>query len=159
MVTQRNKGLWRFACFPLIAPLVFTLLWVVLFPPSVRAMDILLGTGEAGSFSHFTGRTVCRIVNRHVPDLNCKVIPATGDIHNLTNLQGGSIDIALVDSRMLNDAFTQAGYFEFLEPGIFLRPKLEIWRGDETRTESHKNSTDETRTQTRSDDRRCNRTP
>ena len=96
-------------------PIISLFLIVGLFPSAVNAFDILLGTGEAGTFSHFTGRTICRIINKHAEDMNCKTVPAPDDVHNLTNLQGGSLDIGLIDSRMLHDAVKKTGYFEFLD--------------------------------------------
>ncbi|MEN8245327.1 MAG: TAXI family TRAP transporter solute-binding subunit [Thermodesulfobacteriota bacterium] len=86
-----------------------------LFPFCVHAFDIHLGTGEPGTFSHFTGRMLCRVINSHTGDLNCQAVPAPDDVHNLTNLQGGSLDIGLVDSRMLFDAVNKSGHFEFLD--------------------------------------------
>jgi hypothetical protein len=86
-----------------------------LFPFSANALDILLGTGEAGTFSHFTGRTICRMIKRHADDINCKTVPAPDDVHNLTNLRGGALDIGLIDSRLLHDAINKTGYFEFLD--------------------------------------------
>lgn len=96
---------------------LFIALWllVTLLPSSSPAFDILIGTGEAGSFSHFSGRTICRIINRNVDDLHCTAAPAANDVHNLTNLQGGSLDIGLVDSRMLYDAVSGKGDFEFFD--------------------------------------------
>ena len=85
------------------------------FPYSAHALDILLGTGETGTFSHFTGRTICRVMNKHSSDVNCKTVPAPGDMHILTNLQDGALDIGLIDSRMLHDAMNKTGYFEFLD--------------------------------------------
>lgn len=96
-------------------PIIGACLIIGLFPNVANALDILLGTGEAGTFSHFTGRTICRIINRDTDELNCKTVPAPGDVHNLTNLQGGALDIALIDSRMLHDAIDKKGYFEFLD--------------------------------------------
>ena len=86
-----------------------------LAPLSADAFDIVLGTGEVESFSHFAGRIVCRVINRHAPDLRCQVQPAADEMDNLTNLQGGSLDIGLVDSRMLHDAVHKSGYFKFLD--------------------------------------------
>ncbi|MBW2193333.1 MAG: TAXI family TRAP transporter solute-binding subunit [Deltaproteobacteria bacterium] len=97
------------------ALIICAFLIVGLFPFSAHALDILFGTGEAGTFSHFTGRTICRIMNRHSSDMNCKTVPATGDVHILTNLQDGALDIGLIDSRMLYDAMDKTGYFEFLD--------------------------------------------
>lgn len=86
-------------------------------PNPAFGLDLLLGTGETGTFSHFAGRTVCRIIDRHAEGLNCTTVPAPGDVHNLTNLQGGSLDLALVDARMLYDARRKAGDFRFLDIG------------------------------------------
>jgi uncharacterized protein len=88
---------------------------VMLAPSSSPAFDIHIGTQESGSFSHFIGRTICRIINMHIDDLQCSVVPATNHVHNLTNLQGGSLDICLVDSRMLYDAVAGKGLFEFFD--------------------------------------------
>lgn len=93
----------------------FAWLLVVLVPLSSSAFDIRIGTGETGSFSHFTGRTICRIINKQVKDLHCTVVPTVSQVYNLTNLQGGSIDISLVDSRMLYDAVARKGNFEFFD--------------------------------------------
>ena len=88
---------------------------IAILPFSANAFDILLGTGESETFSHFAGRILCRVINRHSNDLNCKTVPGSGDVHNLTNLQGGSLDIGLIDSRMLHDAMNKSGYFEFFD--------------------------------------------
>jgi len=89
--------------------------FLVAFSPRVtHAYELLMGTGEDGSFSYFTGRTVCRLISMD-PELTCKAIPAPDSSHNLTNLRGGSLDIALIDSRMLHDAFNNSGYFKFLD--------------------------------------------
>ena len=77
---------------------------------------MLLGTGVAGGFSHFTGRAICRILNRSPGELNCQVIACVRTIiDNLTNLNGGSLDLALLDSRLLYDAMTRKGQFQFLD--------------------------------------------
>jgi len=68
-----------------------------------NALDILIGTSKAGTSSHFTGRLIERVVSKQVKDFNCKTVPASGDIHNLTNLLEGSLDISLIDSRMLHE--------------------------------------------------------
>ena len=80
-----------------------------------NALDILIGTSKAGTSSHFTGRLIERVVSKQVKDFNCKTVPASGDIHNLTNLLEGSLDISLIDSRMLHDAINKIGNFKFLD--------------------------------------------
>jgi len=89
-------------------------LLVAFLPPASHAYELLLGTGEKGSFSHFTGKTICRLISLD-SELSCKPVPAPDSSHNLTNLRSGSLDIALIDSRMLHDAFNNSGYFKFLD--------------------------------------------
>lgn len=94
---------------------IFIAVWVSVFPMVASAEDIFLGTETAGTFSHFVGRTICRAINRHAETMNCQVVPAPDSIHNLTNLQGGSLDMGIVDSHLLVDAVNQAGRFAFLD--------------------------------------------
>jgi len=88
---------------------------VCVLPVSVHAYDILLGTEAPGSFSYFTGRMLCRMINTQVDGINCQQVASADDITNLTNLQGGSLDLNLVDSRTLFDAINKTGNFEFLD--------------------------------------------
>jgi TRAP transporter TAXI family solute receptor len=101
-------------CFKLSFVLAVWLI-VMLAPPSSFAFDIRIGTEESGSFSHFSGRTICRIIEKQLDELQCTVVPADGHVHNLTNLQGGSLDLCIVDSRMLFDAVAGKGLFEFFD--------------------------------------------
>ena len=115
MVTSEKKKniclIWPFKPVPLICVIIIA----VLFPFSSNAFDLLLGTGETGSFSHYTGRTICRMINRQAIGVDCKPVPGPDDVHNLTNLRGGSLDIGIIDSRMLHDAINKTGFFEFLD--------------------------------------------
>ncbi len=117
MTTNRRIKDIFFIRFFKRALIISAFLIVGLFPFSANAFDILLGTGETGTFSHFTGRTICRVINRHSDNINCKTVPAPDDVHNLTNLQGGGLDIGLIDSRMLLDAINKTGHFKFLDIG------------------------------------------
>jgi TRAP transporter TAXI family solute receptor len=74
-----------------------------------------MGTGETGTFSNYTGRAICRMINRQAEDINCKIVPGPDDAHNLTNLEGGALDMSISDSRMLHDAVNKTGYFEFFD--------------------------------------------
>jgi len=114
MATQHNiaNGVKR-----ILKPVavLFAVVFAGSVPPPVSAGDILFGTDSPGSFSHFVGRAICRTINRSGGDLNCQVIPAPSETHNLTNLNGGSLDLALLDSRLLYDAVTRKGQFQFLD--------------------------------------------
>jgi len=115
MITDKRSKGNRFTWFFKRTPIFSAVLIVALIPVSADAFEILLGTGETGTFSHFTGRTLCRMINRHAEDIQCKLFPALDDVYNLTNLQGGSLDLVLVDSLLLHDAVGKTGYFEFLD--------------------------------------------
>ncbi|WP_299979648.1 TAXI family TRAP transporter solute-binding subunit [Desulfobacula sp.] len=88
---------------------------LVFFSVPASAFDVFIGTSNPGTFSHFTGRLLERVINKQIKEINCKAVPASGDIHNLTNLSQGSLDIALIDSRMLHDAINKTGNFKFLD--------------------------------------------
>ncbi len=115
MSAQKWKNYIRFKRFCRRSPIILTFLIVPRFPFSTNSIDILIGTGETETFSHFAGRMLCRVINKHANDLNCKTVPGPGDVHNLTNLQGGSLDIGLIDSSMLHDAKNKSGYFKFFD--------------------------------------------
>jgi len=95
--------------------LFFIALAVVLSPLPADALELLLGTDQKATFSHFAGRTISRLISTHSQAVTCQATPSTGAVHNLTNLKSGSLDLALVDSRMLHDAIRQKGSFEFLD--------------------------------------------
>ena len=115
MIANKHAKYICFSRFFKRVPIICAFMIVGLFPLSANALDILIGTGETGTFSHFTGRTICRMINKHSNDISCKTVPGPDDVHNLTNLRGGSLDIGLIDSRMLHDAINKTGYFEFLD--------------------------------------------
>ncbi len=110
-----------------------------LSPLTAQAFDIHMGTGLEGTFSHFAGRTLCRIMNSHLADVHCQVVPTIDGVDNLTNIRSGSLDIGLVDSQMVVDAVKKAGRFEFLDIGyenirvispIYDMPVSLVVRGD-----------------------------
>jgi TRAP-type uncharacterized transport system substrate-binding protein len=128
MITNKREKHTCFSWFFKRATIISVCLIVGLFPFPANAFDILLGTGETGTFSHFTGRMICRMINIHSSDINCKTVPGPGDVHNLTNLQEGSLDIGLINSRMLRDAVNKTGYFEFLDISRTERKTDQCWR-------------------------------
>ena len=84
-------------------------------PGPAIAMDLLLGSGEPGTFSHFVGKSICRAINKHAVDIQCTVAPTPDAVHNITNLAGGSLDICLLDSKTIFDAVNRKGNFEYLD--------------------------------------------
>jgi TRAP transporter TAXI family solute receptor len=98
--------------------LCFVLNFVLLLSAvMVHAFDIRLGTGSPGSFSYFSGRVLCRMINSKIADLNCHQVATgeKGDVYNLTNLRDGSLDIILIDSRPLFNAINKTENFEFMD--------------------------------------------
>lgn len=97
--------------------------------PLCHAYDLLIGTGESGSFSFFTGRTICRAVNRHTDGLSCTTVPTSEKAHTMTNLQGGSLDMAIVNSKVVSDAMYHSGDFRYLGIDYYnLRLVLPMYR-------------------------------
>ncbi|MEN8190124.1 MAG: TAXI family TRAP transporter solute-binding subunit [Thermodesulfobacteriota bacterium] len=113
-----NKETWPTFYFnPVSARLLFSALALLVFllPPPVQAFEVLLGTGEHGSFSNFAGRALCRTISRHVPEVTCSTRTANDEIDNLTNLQSGSLDFAIINSNTLDDAVNKRRIFQFLD--------------------------------------------
>ncbi len=82
---------------------------------SCWADELLLGTGSERSLSHFVGRAICRAVNKHSVNVQCRTMPTTDYAHNLTNVQGGALDVALVNSKLINDALSHTGFFRYMD--------------------------------------------
>jgi TRAP transporter TAXI family solute receptor len=114
MNRQHEKKIWFIPLLKQI-PLFFALIFAVSFPVYAGSFELLLGTGEPKTFSHFTGRTLSRLVEKNLDTVKCKTVTGADDVHNLTNLQGGSLDLVLIDSRILHDALNKSGDFKFLD--------------------------------------------
>jgi TRAP transporter TAXI family solute receptor len=104
-----SPSVWRVAVGSILALLLF------LAPLSASAYEILLGTGEVGSFSYFSGRMLCRTISRQLDDTTCTVLAADNDIDSITNLQSGSLDLAIINSNVLDAAVNKSGRFQFLD--------------------------------------------
>ena len=100
---------------PATIVILIALALITHFPGSAGAMDLLLGAGKTGSFSHFVGKSICRAIDRQNGDLQCTVVPTPNEIHNITNLAGGSLDVCLIDSKTIYDAVNRKGNFEYLD--------------------------------------------
>ncbi len=101
----------------IILTAILLVMSICLSPFAAQAFDIRLGTEAPGSFSYFSGRLLCRIINTQVDDVNCQQVPMVDDVANLTNLQGGSLDISLVNSQVLYDAINKTANFKYLDIG------------------------------------------
>jgi len=96
---------------------ISSVLGILLFlaPLSASAYEILIGTDSVGSFSYFSGRMICRTINKQLDDVSCVVQAADDEIDNLSNLQNGSLDLAIINSNILGAAVNKTGMFQFLD--------------------------------------------
>lgn len=83
-------------------------------PSIALSYEILVGTGEKTSFSHYAGKIICRNIHKFDQDVTCRAIPSESYTDNLTNVQGGSLDMALVNSKMISDAYHGDGLFKYV---------------------------------------------
>ncbi|MBT8354842.1 MAG: TAXI family TRAP transporter solute-binding subunit [Desulfofustis sp.] len=98
-----------------IFSLFAALLLVIMSPNPAASYEMLIGTGPSGSFSFHSGKLLCRIFTKHDQEMTCSLSESTDPIDNLTNVQGGSLDLALVDSLLLEEAAAGRGPFQYLD--------------------------------------------
>ena len=109
IVTRRPKPV--LSAFSLIA----ALLLISSSPMPAASNEMLIGTGPPGSFSYHSGKLLCRIFTKQDQEMTCSLSESADPIDNLTNVQGGSLDLALVDSLLLEEAAAGRGPFQYLD--------------------------------------------
>ncbi len=127
MVTCRSIRAAIF--FP--ACIIFLLVFIVVaFTARVcRSSELLIGTGNVDSFSYFAGKAICSSVKRYDKSVTCRPVPSEEYADSLTNMQSGSLDMALVSSKMLYDAVHGAGLFQYINIQYDdLRPLMVFYR-------------------------------
>ncbi|MGI9535572.1 MAG: TAXI family TRAP transporter solute-binding subunit [Desulfocapsaceae bacterium] len=82
---------------------------------TASSFELIIGTGPHGSFSHHSGKLLCRIFAKQAQDMTCSLSETSDPIDNLTNVQGGSLDLALVDSLLLGESTIGQGAFQYLD--------------------------------------------
>jgi TRAP transporter TAXI family solute receptor len=87
---------------------------LLLVPTLSVSFDLTLGTGSRDTFSYFAGKLVCRAIHKQDASVSCQVISSDNFTDNLTNLQNGSLDLALTNSKIIYDAFHGEGVFQFV---------------------------------------------
>jgi TRAP transporter TAXI family solute receptor len=90
------------------------LLCMALLPSMSFSFELLIGTEERDSFSHYAGKIICRSINKFDQDVTCRAVPSDNYTDNLTNVQGGSLDLALVNTKIISDAFHGDGLFKYV---------------------------------------------
>ncbi len=104
----------RKVCIYSLFVLIFSSVMLLTAEPG-KSNELLLGTDEGGTVSHYAGRLICRAINRSSSGVTCQVVPAPSSTHNLTNLQGGALDLALVSSKLIHEAVNSSGRFQYLD--------------------------------------------
>ncbi len=111
-------GICRSILITIYSPILTFFLIVfltVLFSSRVcTSNELLIGTGELDSFSYFAGKAICSSIKNNAKNITCHPVPSDGYASSLTNLQSGSLDMALVSSKLIYDAFTGAGFFQYI---------------------------------------------
>ena len=97
------------------AVLLLATAFLVIFAPRLKAEDILIGTGSTAGVYYQVGRAVCRLVNKKAEGITCEALPTEGSLFNLSNVQGGAIEIGLVQSDWQYHAVKGTGSFKFMD--------------------------------------------
>jgi TRAP transporter TAXI family solute receptor len=92
-----------------------SLLCILVNTSTCYAYDILLGTGSTETFSYFAGKRICHSINSFSSDVTCRPVPMQNYAASLTNLEGGALDIALVNAKIIHDASNNKNMFQFLD--------------------------------------------
>lgn len=109
-IFKRPNGLF-ISAFSLIAALVM----ICSSSITASSFELIIGTGPDGSFSHHSGKLLCRIFAKQAQEITCSLSETSDPIDNLTNVQGGSLDLALVDSLLLGESTIGRGAFQYLD--------------------------------------------
>ena len=86
-----------------------------------HALDILIGSSQRNTFNYNASRILCRLVNGQTDDYSCDVLAAGDELHSsdqlhtLTNVQNGALDLGVIDSSVQFDAVNRRGRFEFFD--------------------------------------------
>ena len=87
----------------------------------VFALDILVGSSQRNTFNYHVGRVLCRLINGQATDLICDVLAteqgldSPDQIHTITNVHNGALDLGIIDSGVQYDAVNSSGRFEFFD--------------------------------------------
>jgi TRAP transporter TAXI family solute receptor len=89
-------------------------------PQAASGYELVIGAGPVGSMSHYVGKLFCRKLVKGQPDFSCTLDDSSDAVDHLTNVQGGSLDLAIIDSQLLAESQQNTGPFSFLDIGYDL---------------------------------------
>ena len=96
--------------------------------PPLQAQEILIGTGSKSGVYFQVGRALCRLVEQNMGDLSCRPLETPGSLSNLANVEGGSLEIGIVQSDIQHHAVNRSGPFQFVDtPHANLRSLFSLY--------------------------------
>ena len=81
---------------------------------TAAAADLFIGTGSKAGVYFQVGRAICRIVERSVSELGCRVLESEGSFNNVVELANVAMDFGIVQSDVQLHAANKSGPFEFV---------------------------------------------
>ena len=93
---------------------LFSVLLPLLVLP-VHADDILIGTGSKSGVYFQVGRSICHLLNRHAEGVLCKPLETAGSVSNLANVEGGALEVGIVQSDIQHHAVHRSGPYQFVD--------------------------------------------
>ena len=91
----------------------FALLLLLALP--AQADEILLGTGSKSGVYFHVGRSICRLLTRNLEDLSCEPLETAGSVFNLANVEGGALEVGIVQSDIQHHAIHRSGPYQFVD--------------------------------------------
>jgi hypothetical protein len=93
--------------------MAFALLFLLALP--AQAEEILLGTGSKSGVYFQVGRSICRLLTRNLPDFACQPLETAGSSFNLANVEGGALEVGIVQSDVQHHAIHRSGPYQFVD--------------------------------------------
>ena len=96
--------------FPRMA---FVLSFLLVLP--AQANDIVLGTGSKSGVYFQVGRSICRLLTRNLEAFSCQPLETAGSVFNLANVEGGALEVGIVQSDIHHHAVHRTGPYQFVD--------------------------------------------
>ena len=93
--------------------LIAVLLPLLILP--VHADEMLIGTGSKSGVYFQVGRSICRLLNRGTGGIACVPLETAGSVSNLANVEGGALEVGIVQSDVQHHAVNRSGPYEFVD--------------------------------------------
>ena len=93
--------------------LIFTTIWMAVPPAQAAEKIVTIGTAGVTGVYYPAGGAICRLVNRvrKETNLRCTVESTGGSINNLEAMRKGDLDLGVVQSDLLYQAYTGTEIF------------------------------------------------